>query len=182
MARPWLRDPWERTIRALAAQAVACSPLTLPVGDDLASHAPAGTPSPCTHSSSALAGQPPRVAVAPPSTPAHALARPQSPRRGNKKLTTRHRPVRRCRPCPGHSGLPNRVLRRRPRSAARILNHPRAKKRSPPFLAESGGLENACYQSVSRSGVAVILWMERSAPLNSSSGSRRNPIVARKAP
>lgn len=34
------------------------------------------------------------------------------------------------------------------------------------------------HQSVSRSGEAVILWMVRSAPLNSSSGSRRRPTKA----
>lgn len=34
---------------------------------------------------------------------------------------------------------------------------------------------NDAYQSVSRSAVDEILWMERSAPLNSSSASRRRP-------
>ena len=38
------------------------------------------------------------------------------------------------------------------------------------------------YQAVSRSAVALILWIDRSAPLNSSSGSRRKPIVALSAP
>ena len=57
-------------------------------------------------------------------------------------------------------------------------------KKSPAI--QPGFAEQACpskdYQFGSRSGVAVILWMLRSAPSYSSSLSRRKPMVAFSVP
>ncbi len=51
-----------------------------------------------------------------------------------------------------------------------------------PRQVESTSAATARYQLASRSGVAPILWIDRSAPSYSSSGVRRSDVTARIAP
>ena len=49
-------------------------------------------------------------------------------------------------------------------------------------MSSPRGRRQAAYQFASRSGDALILWIERSAPSNSSSWLKRRPMVALSTP
>ena len=74
-----------------------------------------------------------------------------------------------------------------PRQAARADAHLRVRPRARvaggrPIGAALSAALPAPHHAVSRSAVELILWIVRSAPLNSSSGSSRRPTVALSAP
>ena len=112
-----------------------------------------------------------------------APARAPAPRDGQRRASSRCGPgalggdARRCFAC---------RLRPRPRSVghgARRLSSRRAglsRLRRGARGAHRG--RGVAHQLTSRSGVAPILWIDRSAPANSSSCDRRRPVTARSAP
>ena len=74
-----------------------------------------------------------------------------------------------------HIGKKTSLPTNKTRNACDTWQHPST---SPPRVLRDSERNQERYQFDSRSGVAVMLWIERSAPSDSCSGSRRMPIVA----